>query len=253
MATADNTTQTQHPASKRPTREKRGLLDRWCDNAWLICVYILAAIMAVVLIVNWGNWDTPQRISALLMIAVALHICEENTFPGGFFFMNNVGFGSKSPLVYPQNRATNMVTNLGATIVFIVLTLFAASLGPIIVVVAIIFGIAECFNHTRGGILMLRRFHSQGMKTIYGPGLVTGYLALLPISIWGIVWMCSASFTGWDILFGILIVLGIVICLILIPFIINIRVKSETFAFRNARYFAKYAGEYMHKQEGNQA
>ncbi len=226
-----------------PTGTKRGLLDRWCDNAWLICVYALALIMLIVLIVNWGQWETPQRIAAMLMIAVALHIFEENTWPGGFFYMNNVGFGSTSPLVYPQNRATNMVTNLGAEIVFIVLTIFAPALGPIVVMAAILFGIAECFNHTRGGIIMLRRLRDQGKKTIYGPGIVTAYLALLPISIWGIVWMTSASFTGWDIVLGICVVLGIVICLILIPFIVNIRVKSATFAFRNARYFARYAEE----------
>ncbi len=237
--TAQNTQNaTQTPA---PTPKKRGLFDRWCDRAWLICVDILALIMLIVVIVMWGQWDTPQHITGLLMVAIALHIAEENTWPGGFFYMNNVGFGSKQPLVYPQNRATNMVTNLGAEILFIILTIFAANLGPIVVMTAIIFGIAECINHTRGGIIMLRRLRPQGKKTIYGPGIVTAYLALLPISIWGIVWYTTASFTAGDVIWGIVIVFGIMICLIGIPFFVNIRVKSATFAFRNARYFNRYA------------
>lgn len=75
--------------------------------------------MTCYLLWNWAAFDLPQKLACMLAVAVPLHVFEENTFPGGFFYMNNMGFGSKEPMVYPQNRCTNMITNLGAEIVII--------------------------------------------------------------------------------------------------------------------------------------
>lgn len=47
-------------------------------------------------------WEISQKLACALAIIVPCHIFEENTLPAGFYYMNNVGFGSKEPMVYPQ-------------------------------------------------------------------------------------------------------------------------------------------------------
>lgn len=228
----------------------RNLISWWCDKAWLVCVYAIAVIASVVLIMNWNAFDTPEKIAWLLAIFIPAHVFEENTFPGGFFFMNNLTFGSKDPLAYPQNRATNMVTNLGAEIVFVLIAVNASALGPIAVTVAIFFGIVEFANHTREGIGMWTRFRSSGKKTIYAPGLATSCFLLLPLAVGGIAWLAANPFDWMQILAGVGICIGIAVCLILIPFAINLKVKSTEFAFQDAAYFSKYA-ERLGRQFGN--
>ena len=98
---------------------KENLLQKWCDQAWLHCIYLIGIIMGNILLIKWPVWEVPQRLICLLAIMVPLHVFEENTAPGGFFYMNNLGQKSDAPLVYPQNRLTNMFTNLGAEFIFI--------------------------------------------------------------------------------------------------------------------------------------
>ncbi len=216
------------------------LFSIFCDKVWLYIVYVMAIVMIVVLIVNWATWDTPEKLICLLSIAIPMHIFEENTYPGGFFFMNNLNFGSKQPTVYPQNRATNMITNLGAEIVFILLTLNATRLEVIVTVVVIFFGIVETINHAREGVAMYTRYKDRGKHTIYAPGLLTSIFPLLPMAIAGILWLKSNPFDISDILSGIGISVGIAVFLILIPFGISTKVKSKEFSFRSIGYFQKY-------------
>lgn len=213
------------------------LLDKWCTWPWKLAVYLIGAASLILLIANWPALSDAERIAWILVVGIAAHIFEENTFPGGFFYQNNLGFGSKEPLVYPQNRVTNMVTNLGAEIVFVLIAVHANSLGEIGVTVAVFFGIVELVNHTRQGVAMRRRLNAEGKKTIYGPGELTSLLILFPNAIWGIVWLCTNPFTWLQVIEGIGICVGIAICLILIPFAINLRVKSKRFAFKDAGYY----------------
>lgn len=216
------------------------LFSKFCDKAWLYIVYAMAIVMLVMLAINWSKWDTPERLICMLAVAIPMHIFEENTYPGGFFFMNNLNFGSKQPTVYPQNRATNMVTNLGAEIVFILLTLNAVGMEASVTVVVIFFGIVEIINHAREGLAMRSRYKNRGKRTIYAPGLLTSIFPLFPMAIVGIIWLRNNSFTASDILCGIGISIGIAVCLILIPFGISIKVKSEEFSFKKIGYFEKY-------------
>jgi len=216
------------------------ILSKWCDKAWLYVVYVLAISMSIALIMNWSMWDIPQKLIGLLTISIPMHIFEENTYPGGFFFMNNLTFGSKNPMVYPQNRATNMITNLGAEMVFILLTINAVKMETAVVTVVIFFGIVETVNHTREGIGMYKKYRGKGKKNIYAPGLVTSLFPLLPQAVCGIWWLSGHEFRAIDILAGIGISVGIAVCLILIPFGISIHVKSQEFSFKNKGYFEKY-------------
>lgn len=217
------------------------VLSKWCNWPWKAVVYALGIASLVVLVANWVTFTDAERIAWILAVGIPAHVFEENTFPGGFFYQNNLGFGSKEPLVYPQNRMTNMVTNLGAEIVFILVAINANSLGAIAVTVAIFFGFAELGNHTRQGVMMRKRFKEEGKKSVYGPGELTSLFILFPNAIWGIIWLCTNPFTWLQVLAGIGICIGIAICLIITPFAINMRVKSKRFAFRDAGYYGRFA------------
>ncbi|MCD7840201.1 MAG: hypothetical protein LUG46_06170 [Erysipelotrichaceae bacterium] len=85
-----------------------------------------------------------------------------------------------------------------------------------------------------------RRYHKKGKKTIYGPGLITSWCMMIPLSVAGIKWLTERSFTIMQVLGGIGMFMGIVIFLILLPFAISIRIKSKRFAFDDKGYFEKY-------------
>jgi len=219
---------------------KESPLQKWCDQAWLYCIYLLAIIMGNILMIKWRVWDIPQIFMCLLAVMIPLHVFEENTAPGGFFFMNNLGRKSDVPLAYPQSRLTNMITNLGAEIYVIVLTIFASKIGTASVVAVIIFGVGELVHHTFSGVNMYNRYKSKGKTTIYGPGTITSYVCLLPLSVYGCYWLSEHSFDSKDIIAGVGIMLFIIVFLLLIPLGISGKVKSTKYAFTNAGYFSKY-------------
>jgi len=216
------------------------IISKFCDQIWLYIVYAMGLSMAILLIMKWSDWDTPQKLVCMLAIAIPIHVFEENTYPGGFFFMNNLNFGSKQPTVYPQNRATNMVTNLGAETIFILLALNTIGMETAAITVVIFFGIVETVNHTREGISMYKRYKNKGKRTVYAPGLLTSIFPLLPMAVAGIILLNNNPFTWRDILAGIGISVGIAVFLILIPFGISIKIRSTEFSFKSIGYFKKY-------------
>lgn len=227
------------PCGKGAFKVKKGF-SKWCDQLWLYAVYFLGAVMACALIWNWDAWEMSRKLACMLAVAVPMHIFEENSFPGGFYYMNNLGFGSGEPMVYPQNRCTNMVTNLGAELVLILLTLNVQKVEPSAVTLVLFFGLGETVNHTRSGILMYRRYRERGKRTFYGPGLVTSWCVMIPLSTAALKWLTVHYPTALQVVGGIGIFLGIAVCLILLPFAVSLRVKSREFAFRDKGYFEKY-------------
>ncbi|MCC8041934.1 MAG: HXXEE domain-containing protein [Oscillospiraceae bacterium] len=216
------------------------LFRKWCDRTWLYAVYFLGVAMGCLLIWNINSWEQSQKLVCILAIIVPMHIFEENSFPAGFYFMNNLGFHSKEPTVYPQNMCTNMVTNLGAEIVLILVTLSVHKIEVSAVTLVVFFGIGETINHTRSGIMMYQRYREKGKRTVYGPGIATSWCLMIPLSVAGVKWLSVHPFTVIQILGGIGIFMGIAVCLILLPFAISIKVKSERFAFEDKGYFEKY-------------
>ncbi len=219
---------------------KSSYLEKWCGQPWLHCIYLLGIIMSNVLIIFWNVWDTPQKLMCALTIMIPLHVFEENTFPGGFFYMNNLGQKSESPLVYPQNKLTNMITNLGAETLFILMTFFTKRFEAVSVVIVILFGIGEVIHHTRDGISMYRRYKNKGKKTLYGPGTITSYIGLLQLSVIGCCWMAYNAFAAVQVIIGVAVVIGIVVCLILVPFAFSRKIKSQKYAFKDNGYFSKF-------------
>ncbi|MCD7997158.1 MAG: HXXEE domain-containing protein [Clostridiales bacterium] len=219
---------------------KKDNLYQWCNQIWLHVLYGIGIVMSCLLVSRWSDASIPSKLMYMLTIMVPLHVFEENTLPGGFFFMNNIGQKSDRPMVYPQNMLTNMITNLGAEILFIVILIFADYIPNTAVVVVILFGYAECIHHTMDGIRMYRRYADKGKRTIYGPGTITSYVGLIQLSTYGLVWLTKQNIAASEVFAGIGIILLVVIGLILIPFIISKRVQSNRFAFSSNGYFEKY-------------
>lgn len=220
--------------------KKESLLSKWCDRIWLQVLYLIGVAMVVIVFLNWKDWNIPQKMMGLLTVFVPLHVFEENTYPGGFYFMNNIGQHSDEPTVYPQNRLTNMITNLGAEIYFIILLQFADNLGPISVLVVALFGLGETFMHTKDGMAMYSRYKEKGKRTIYAPGNATAFTILFGSSVYGIDWLIKNGLTIGQFFAGVGFVAFVIIGLILIPFTFSRKVKSKNLAFTDLGYWLKF-------------
>lgn len=229
-----------HKNKERSISMKKDKLYQWCDQIWLYVLYGIGILMSCLLVLRWNDITIPSKLMYLLTIMVPLHVFEENTLPGGFFFMNNLGQKSDKPMVYPQNMLTNMITNLGAEILFIVVLIFTDYIPNTAVVTVIVFGYAECIHHTMDGIRMYRRYADKRKKTIYGPGIITSYEGLIQLSTYGLAWLIKQNIAASEVFAGIGIILLVAIGLILIPFMISKRVQSKRFAFNSNGYFEKY-------------
>lgn len=220
---------------------KRTAMQVWCDRAWLYVIYALGLVMLNVLIINWPIWGVPQRLICLLTVLLPAHVFEENSYPGGFFYVNNLEQKSDDPMVYPQNMVTNMFTNLTAEVLFIWFALCAVqSIPNIVVTVVVLFGIGETVHHTRDGVLTYRRYHGRGKRTLYAPGVATSYMGLLELSVYGIWWLSGSIYTLAEFFIGLGIVVGVIVFLILVPFAISRKVKSQRFAFTDKGYFDRF-------------
>ena len=55
------------------------------------------------------------------------------------------------------------------------------------------------------------------MKTLYGPGLASALLTLLPLSFAAIRWLMLQTITGSDVLIGVLLIAAVILGLIRMP------------------------------------
>jgi hypothetical protein len=152
--------------------KKTSALSKWCGRPWLITIYAVGAAMLVPAAFLWSLWSPAERSIWLLTILLPLHVFEENTFPDGFHYMLNTVQKSARPNAGPMNRLTDMISNFGAELLF--LLLFALGGNTATLVFAVFFGIGEAAAHTAFGIITRKRLRERGMRTIYGPGLATG-------------------------------------------------------------------------------
>jgi len=209
----------------------------WCGKPWLIATYIIGIIILVMTIISWGEWDIPRRLIALLSITLPIHVFEENSFPDGFHFMLNTVQKSERPNAGPMNRLSDMVSNFGGELIFVLMTFLGGNIVTSVFVV--IFGIGECIVHTIFGFVLRKKLRNKGMNHIYGPGLLTSYLVLLPVSVYGIIWLSSQGIGLSHILGGIVFSAAIIICLIRIPISVLGKYQPE-YEFESAGYFQKY-------------
>ncbi len=223
---------------------KKSILNKWCGQPWLHVTYLLGIIMLNVLIIQWNAWSVTQRLMGILTIALPLHIFEELTYPNGFYFMmNKLMQKSDNPLAYPENRLTDMITNLGAEILFIVLTFMTPYLGNKVLIFIIFFGIGETLVHTILSIIAYQHYESKGKRTLYSPGILTAYCLLLEVSVYGLHWLINSNTFSITDLWGLLGVAFLIIFMIRLPFIISNKIKSTKYAYTELGYFEKYENE----------
>lgn len=218
----------------------KDILDKWCGSIWLYCLYGIGIIMLINMLIRWSGWETPQKVMGIMCVLLPLHVFEENTWPGGFPYMNNRAFGSPEPMICPQNRVTNMWTNLGAELIYIVFLLLTPIFPEALMVNIVVFALMQCVIHTRSGAVMYKLYKDKGKRTIYGPGSITSYIGLAPLAVYALSWLVSSGAEVRDILLGIISILIIVITMILIPFRISYRIRSARFALTDKGCFEKF-------------
>lgn len=221
---------------------EKSLLNRFCGMPWLYITYALGIIMFNALIWQWDAWSVSQKLVCMMAIALPIHVFEELSWPNGFqFMMNKLVQKSPEPLVNPENRFTDMLTNLGAEILFIVLIFVIPHFeNPLLFVIAF-FGIGETLIHALFGILSLRHYKGAGKKTIYAPGLASAALCMLPVSVAAIHYMVlDGTFALPDLGWGLLIMACIMLFMIRLPMIISGKVNNPNYAYDTEGYFAKF-------------
>ena len=222
---------------------KNNRLNDWCKTAWLKCGLLLSALMIVLLLVNWNTWPTALKCVAAVAALVPIHATEEWIFPGGFAYQYNLFLNkSDNPNAYPMNRASDMVTVLGTTDMYVLLVLYFAMTGRTVpsgvLLGAAGFSALEVSVHTYFGIRAYGKFKSKGKTTIYGTGSITAYTGFLPlgcIMAWQIVSQgLSAQDVGWCA-----VVLGIISILVFVPEA-KFKDKNSPYAYPNSGYYERF-------------
>lgn len=217
--------------------------DHWCKTAWLKFSLLISALMLILMLINWNSWSPALKCIAAIAALIPIHATEEWLFPGGFAYQYNLFLNkSEYPNAYPMNRASDMITVLGTTIMYALIVLFFAATGYA-VPVGVLLG-ATCFSalevsvHTYFGIRAYLKFKEQGKTTIYGTGSMTaysGFLVLGIIMIWQIVSLgLSLSDIGWCVA-----VLGITSILVFVPEA-KFKDKNSPYAYQNCGYYERF-------------
>lgn len=210
---------------------------KWCHKYWLYMIYAMGIVMLLFTVVFWNDMEVPRRLLGILSVLLPFHVFEENTLPGGFHYIMNTVRKSDDPNAGPLNTVSDMITNLGGELLFLILFLFGGNLGTSIMVA--FFGIGESVIHTGFGIVMRSKMKSHGLKTIYNPGLCSSYLTLLPLSIYAVFYLTSSTITSNDVLFGVILVILIIGGLILLPMKVIGKFQPE-YAYSEMGFYDKY-------------
>lgn len=217
--------------------------DKWCKTAWLKCSLLITAAMLALILVNWNAWPLVLKCVAAVAALIPVHATEEWVFPGGFAYQYNLFLNkSEHPNAYPMNRASDMVTVLGTTVMYALLTLYFALTGQEVpsgvLLGAACFSALEVSVHTYFGIRAYGRFKNKGKTTIYGTGSMTAYtgfltlgcimlrqILLMGISVVDICW-CAA-------------ILGIISILVFVPEAV-FKNENSPYAYPNSGYYERY-------------
>ena len=71
------------PDSTVQSRREIGRLMKLLLRMWLPVYLVLAAVLAVILFVNWSDFPITLKLSFAVAIAIILHMLEEEKLPGG--------------------------------------------------------------------------------------------------------------------------------------------------------------------------
>lgn len=174
-------------------------------NVWLYGLLLIGTVLLVVLIAGWTRFDWNVRLSILAIMAITLHVWEEERIPGGFTYMFNTLQNSPKPDRYPMNEFIAMAVDYTTVLVFIAILIFSKGAKWFGISLAL-FCCLETTIHTVTGILSMIKYRSKGKRTTYVPGAATALLGFLPIAV-GIFHYLGANdlVSGKDWLIGIVV------------------------------------------------
>ena len=222
---------------------KKDCFNNWCKTAWLKCGLLISALMILLILVNWNLWSTALKCVAAVAALVPVHATEEWIFPGGFAYQYNLFLNrSDYPNAYPMNRASDMGTVLGTTIMYALLVLYFAMTGkPVprgILLGAAGFSALEVSVHTYFGIRAYKKFKSKGKTTIYGTGSMSAYTGFLPLGCI-MVWQIAAQGLSMSDIVWCAAVLGIISVLVFVP---ETKFKdiNSPYAYDNSGYYERF-------------
>ena len=209
---------------------------KWCGRYWLWAIYAMGLTMLAAFFII-PDMTTERKLAFMLAILLPLHVFEENTWPRGFHYMMNLVQKSDRPDAGPMNTLTDMISNFCAELLMIGLAVYGGS--PGISLLAAFFGIGESAAHIGFGIIVRRKLKDRGKKTIYGPGLATALLTLLPLSVWAIIYLRGLTLTGGDIAAGAVLIAFVIVGLIRLP-MMTLGKFQPGYEFTDSGYFEKY-------------
>lgn len=217
--------------------------NEWCKTAWLKFSLIITGCMLVLMMINWNVWSTPLKCIAAVAALIPVHATEEWIFPGGFAYQYNLFLNkSEYPKCYPMNRASDMITVLGTTIMYAVITIYYAITGNEVwsgfLLGATCFSALEVSVHTFFGISAYRKFKADGKTTIYGTGSMTAYTGFLMIGIIMLRQIIEMGVAGRDII-ACLAVLGITSILVFVPEI-KFKNTNSPYAYSSCGYYERF-------------
>ena len=222
---------------------KKFRFNDWCKTAWLKCSLLISALMIVLILVNWNTWSTALKCVAAIAALVPIHATEEWIFPGGFAYQYNLFLNkSEYPKAYPMNRASDMITVLGTTVMYALLVLYFAVTGRAvpsgILLGATSFSALEVSVHTYFGIRAYGKFKSKGKTTIYGTGSMSAYVGFLPLGCIMIRQIAAQGLRAADIGWCVA-VLGIISILVFVPEA-KFKDKNSPYAYSNSGYYERF-------------
>lgn len=225
---------------------KNDRFNDWCKTSWLKFGLLISGLMIILILIHWNTWSTALKCVAAVAALVPIHATEEWIFPGGFAYQYNLFLNrSDYPNAYPMNRASDMVTVLGTTIMYGLLVLYFAVTGrPVpagVLLGATCFSALEVSVHTYFGIRAYGKFKSKGKTTIYGTGSISAYTGFLPlgcIMAWQIV---SLGLSPADLVWCV-VVLGIISILVFVPEA-KFKDRNSPYAYPNSGYYEKFLNQ----------
>lgn len=150
------------------------------STGWLYAMMGIGIFLAVWLAKNWKRLDWCNRLGALAIIVLVLHVGEEWVLPGGFHYIYNEN--SATPDRYPMNQLTDMITNFGGAVLgLVVLLIWGLNTGAGLAIG--IFSLFEAVIHIVLASKSLNAFSAMGQTAFYAPGLNTALFGFLPLAI----------------------------------------------------------------------
>ena len=217
--------------------------DNWCKTAWLKYSLLITALMLILILVNWNVWPLALKCVAAVAALIPVHASEEWLFPGGFAYQYNLFLNkSQYPNAYPMNRASDMVTVLGTTIMYALLVLYFSITGRTVpsgvLLGATCFSALEVSVHTYFGIRAYLKFKAQGKTTIYGTGSMTAYTGFLVLGCIMIRQIAALGISAADIGWCVAI-LGITSVLVFVPEA-KFKDQNSPYAYSSSGYYERF-------------